>query len=59
MLGMTLFGLLFTPSFYVMSCEFGTWARSDSRRTAQPLTYPTGGYHNSISLKGADRIGQW
>jgi HAE1 family hydrophobic/amphiphilic exporter-1 len=26
MIGVTLFGLLFTPSFYVISREFGTWA---------------------------------
>jgi hydrophobe/amphiphile efflux-1 (HAE1) family protein len=26
MIGVTLFGLLFTPSFYVLSREFGTWA---------------------------------
>jgi HAE1 family hydrophobic/amphiphilic exporter-1 len=26
MIGVTLFGLLFTPSFYVLSREFRTWA---------------------------------
>jgi HAE1 family hydrophobic/amphiphilic exporter-1 len=26
MIGVTLFGLLFTPSFYVLSREFGMWA---------------------------------
>jgi len=34
MIGVTLFGLLFTPSFYVISREFGTWA---SQRLPQTL----------------------
>ncbi|WP_174275415.1 efflux RND transporter permease subunit [Sphingomonas bacterium] len=36
MIGVTLFGLLFTPSFYVISRNFGGWARDRYRRMRGP-----------------------
>jgi HAE1 family hydrophobic/amphiphilic exporter-1 len=32
MIGVTIFGLLFTPSFYVITRAFGTWARAQTDR---------------------------
>jgi len=36
MIGVTLFGLLFTPSFYVISRNFGDWAAAKLRRRREP-----------------------
>jgi multidrug efflux pump subunit AcrB len=35
MIGVTTFGLLFTPSFYIISRRFGDWTASKLRRTKQ------------------------
>jgi HAE1 family hydrophobic/amphiphilic exporter-1 len=40
MIGVTLFGLLFTPSFYVISRNFGTWAAEKLRGGAGPTRTP-------------------
>ena len=36
MIGVTLFGLLFTPAFYVISRKMGDWAKSGFRRHRNP-----------------------
>jgi len=36
MIGVTLFGLLFTPAFYVISRKMGDWAKSRLRRRRNP-----------------------
>ncbi|CAN7572056.1 multidrug efflux RND transporter permease subunit [Phenylobacterium sp. LjRoot219] len=36
MIGVTLFGLLFTPAFYVLSRNFGDWAATRLRRRRRP-----------------------
>jgi hydrophobe/amphiphile efflux-1 (HAE1) family protein len=40
MIGVTSFGLLFTPSFYVISRKFGDWVSSKVRRKPKPETEP-------------------
>jgi HAE1 family hydrophobic/amphiphilic exporter-1 len=41
MIGVTLFGLLFTPAFYVISRNFGDWAAAKARRgRAPPVVEP-------------------
>ena len=36
MIGVTLFGLLFTPAFYVISRNFGDWLATKWRRRPKP-----------------------
>jgi HAE1 family hydrophobic/amphiphilic exporter-1 len=42
MLGVTLFGLIFTPAFYVISRRFGDWAATRLRRGAPAAPAATG-----------------
>jgi HAE1 family hydrophobic/amphiphilic exporter-1 len=37
MIGVTVFGLLFTPAFYVISRNFGDWVTEKTRRSPRPL----------------------
>ncbi|GAA0732096.1 efflux RND transporter permease subunit [Sphingomonas japonica] len=43
MIGVTLFGLLFTPAFYVMSRKAGAWVASKTRRRKPVLNSAEGG----------------
>ena len=43
MLGVTAFGLLFTPSFYVISRKLGDWTAKKVRRTRQPSQHSPDG----------------
>jgi HAE1 family hydrophobic/amphiphilic exporter-1 len=40
MIGVTTFGLLFTPAFYVISRKFGDWVASKVRRKPKDQTPP-------------------
>jgi HAE1 family hydrophobic/amphiphilic exporter-1 len=40
MIGVTLFGLLFTPSFYVISRNLGTWASEKLPEELRRLRLP-------------------
>jgi HAE1 family hydrophobic/amphiphilic exporter-1 len=40
MIGVTIFGLLFTPAFYVISRKFGDRARSLAKRFSKPAPAP-------------------